>query len=92
VEDREEDCRINRAEPTKEVIKIALKALRARKAPGIDNISPQTEILKVDLETSAEILHPLFKNIWGKKIVPEEWKKGLLVKIPKKGDTTQSNN
>jgi hypothetical protein len=38
------------------------------------------------------ILYPLFKNIWGKKIVPEEWKKGLLVKIPKKGDITQCNN
>jgi hypothetical protein len=75
-------------EPTKQGIKIALKA---RKAPGIDNIPPP-EILKVDLEMYAEILHPLFTNIWGKKTVLEEWEKGLLVKIPKKEYSTQCNN
>jgi hypothetical protein len=74
VEHREEQSRINTAEPTKEEIKIALKALRAGRAPGIDNIPAQPEILKVDLETSAEVL-------------PENGRmeKGLLVKIPKMG-------
>jgi hypothetical protein len=37
------------------------------------------------------LLYPLFKNKWGKKIVPEEWKKRLLVKITKKGGITQRN-
>jgi hypothetical protein len=52
MESWEEDNRINTAEPTKEEIKVALKALKAGKALGIDNIPP--EILKVDLETSVK--------------------------------------
>jgi hypothetical protein len=88
MESWEKDNRINTAEPTKD--EIALKALIAGKVPGIDNIP--LEILKVGLETSVKILYPLLKNMWGKKTVPEEWKKGLLVKIPKKGDITQCDN
>jgi hypothetical protein len=76
----EEDYRIIITEPTEEEIKIALKVLKSGKEPGIDNIPP--EILKVDLETFVKILYPIFKNMRGKKIVPEEWKKWLLVKIP----------
>jgi hypothetical protein len=52
---------------------MALKELKAQKVLRTDHMPP--EILKVDLETPAEILHPLFKNIWGKKIVCEEWKR-----------------
>jgi hypothetical protein len=48
-------------------------ALKVGKAPGIDSFPP--EILKVDFETSVKMLYPLFKNIWGKKITSEEWKK-----------------
>jgi hypothetical protein len=60
----EEDSRINTAEPTKEEIKIALKPLKTGKAPGLDNIP--LEILKVDLEISAEILHH-FLRIYGER-------------------------
>jgi hypothetical protein len=32
--------------------------MKSEKAPGTDNIIP--EILKVEIETSADMLHPLF--------------------------------
>jgi hypothetical protein len=35
---------------------------KAGKAPGMDNICP--DILKLDIETSANLLHPLLIEIW----------------------------
>jgi hypothetical protein len=42
-------------------IKKALKELRNGKAAGADNISP--EVMKVDSDIIANILHPLFEKI-----------------------------
>ena len=39
----------------------------------------------VDPEMLAEMLYRLFEKIWEEEI-PCEWKEGLLMKIPKKGD------
>jgi hypothetical protein len=70
----EEDNRINTSEQTEGEIKIALKALKAGKAPGTDNIPP--EILKADLETSVKILYTLFTNIWERKLYLKNGRKG----------------
>jgi hypothetical protein len=59
-------------------------------APGIDNVPP--EVLKEDLDVTIELLHPLFVKIWRTGVVPDDWKKGLLVKLPKKGDVTNCKN
>ena len=34
----------------------------------------------------AEMLYGLFEKIWEEEEIPSEWKEGLLIKIPKKGD------
>jgi hypothetical protein len=41
---------------------------------------------------SAEILYPLFGKIWEEEKLRQEWEKGLLVKIPKKSDLSNSDN
>jgi hypothetical protein len=69
---------------SKEEIKIAIQETKAGKAPGVDNINP--EMIKANVNISAEILYPLFGNIWKEEKIPQEWEMGLLVKIPKKGD------
>ena len=66
-------------------IKKALKELHNGKAAGADSIIP--EIMKVDLDITANMLHPLFERIWMEGEMPNDWGCGLLVKIPKKGDT-----
>ncbi|VDO99558.1 unnamed protein product [Schistosoma curassoni] len=38
------------------------------------------------------MLHLLFKKIWEEEQVPMDWKKGHLVKIPKKGDLSKCEN
>jgi hypothetical protein len=49
-------------------------------------------VLKADVETTVEMLHPLFKKIWEEEQVPSEWKEGYLIKIPKKGDLSNCAN
>jgi hypothetical protein len=38
------------------------------------------------------MLHPLLEEIWQEEKVPKEWKEGIIVKIPKRGNTTYCNN
>jgi hypothetical protein len=41
---------------------------------------------------SADILLPLFQDIWQKEKFPKEWKEGIIIKVPKKGDLGQCRN
>jgi hypothetical protein len=37
-------------------------------------------------------LLPLFTDIWTSETIPDEWKRGVIVKIPKKGDLSNCKN
>ncbi|KAL3863347.1 hypothetical protein ACJMK2_005107, partial [Sinanodonta woodiana] len=76
--------------PTKEEIRSAIKHLKSGKSAGPDNIP--AEALKADVETSVELLYPLFCKIWEDEEVPADWREGYLVKIPKKGDLSSCSN
>ena len=54
------------------------------KVAGCDNTPP--EAIKAEGDTSEEVFLDLCNRIWGEKKIPEEWKKGLLIKLRKKGD------
>jgi hypothetical protein len=63
------------------------------KSPGIDSI--HAEMLKAAIATSSKILQQLFNNIWNNEIIPNDWTKGLIVKLPKnlkKGDLQICDN
>ncbi len=64
-----------------------IRKMKNGKSGGKDNIIT-TELLKVDMSFSEERLEDLSKTIWDSKEVPNSWKQGLIVKIPKKGDFT----
>ena len=76
---------ISRAE-----IRAAIKSLKIGKATGIDNMP--SEAIHAGGEVSVEALYILLNKIWREEQIPDEWKKGLLVKLPKKGDTTHCQN
>jgi hypothetical protein len=57
------------------------------KTAGLDNIPG--EVLKVDPHATAGILLPLFHDIWQQEKFPKEWKEGIIIKVPKKGDLSQ---
>ena len=76
--------------PTKAEVSKAIKSLKSGKAAGPDDIPP--EALKADVQTSTEMIHPLLMKIWENEQIPMEWKKGYLMKLPKKGDLSSCNN
>jgi hypothetical protein len=41
---------------------------------------------------SVNALHHLINRIWNEEQTPDDWRKGLLVKLPKKGDLSLCNN
>lgn len=81
---------INTNPPSKAEITKAIKSLKSGKAAGPDGIPP--EALKADIQTSTEMLHILLSRIWKQEQVPEDWKRGFLVKLPKKGDLSSCSN
>ncbi|XP_076452167.1 uncharacterized protein LOC143287768 [Babylonia areolata] len=84
------DLDINCGNPTREEVRKATKLLRNGKAAGPDDIP--AEALKADLETTVEMLYPLFEKIWEEEEVPADWKEGYLIKLPKKGDLSNCAN
>jgi len=60
------------------------------KASGVDELS--AEMLKHGKETVAEQLAELLNMIWQDLEVPEDWKKGVIIKLPKKGSLKDCNN
>jgi hypothetical protein len=76
--------------PSKREIVNAIKAMKNGKAAGANNIA--AEVLKADPYISADILLPLFQGIWQKEMFPKEWKEGITIKVPKKGNLSQCKN
>ena len=76
--------------PTKAEIKKAIMTLRSGKAARPDQIP--AEAIKADMEAVTNMLHSLFSKIWEKEEVPVQWKEGIVIKLPKKGDLTDCNN
>lgn len=72
-----------------EIIK-AIKRLINGKSPGIDSIT--AEVLKVDIETTTKVMHKLFQQTWNHAAIPHNWAKGIIIKLPKKGDLSDCNN
>ena len=81
---------IDTSPPTHEEVKCAIQAMKGGKAAGIDAI--HAKMLKADLTTSTKVLTELFRNIWDKETIPDDWDKGLIVKLPKKGNLQNGDN
>ena len=81
---------IDIGEITKREIRSALGDMKSGKAPGIDSIT--ADLLRVDTDTTVQVLHELFNKIWEEESVPEDWFRGLIIKLPKQGDLTSCEN
>ena len=78
-------CRITSIE-----IKNAIKKLKNGKAAGCDNVPP--EAIKAGGDMSEEVLLDFCNSVWTEEKIPEEWRKGLLIKLPKKADLSYCKN
>ena len=64
--------------------------LRSGKAARPDEIPSET--IKADIETAVNMLYSLFSKIWEKEEVLAQWKEGIIIKLPKKGDIRDCSN
>ena len=48
--------------------------------------------MKAGIDITVDVLHDLLSLIWEEERTPEDWYKGLIVKLPKKGDLTNCVN
>ena len=49
-------------------------------------------MLLADINLSTRVFTKLFNDIWNNNTIPEDWCKGLIVKLPKKGDLLNCDN
>ena len=68
----------------------ALKKLKNFKSPGVDGIT--NEQLKYGEVALVDRLVYLFKKVWEEEQIPEDWSKGVIVIVGKKGDTSHCSN
>jgi hypothetical protein len=90
IPEAENDLPVNTEPPTITEIEKAIRSLKNGKAPGTDNLN--AELFKTDPKQAANALHPLFQAIWKEENIPEQWRKGTIVKVPKKGNLADCNN
>ena len=76
--------------PTTTEIKSAIQRLKNGKAAGNDLIV--AELLKADVDFTTEKVKQLLDKIWQQEKIPDRWRKGLIVKLPKKGDLKNCKN
>ena len=81
---------INCNAPSLAEIKAAIRSLKLNKSAGPDNIT--AEILKADINLSAENLSPFITKVWENETFPDDWKNGFITVLPKKGDLSDCDN
>ena len=84
------EVQVNMEEITQMEVKEAITSLKNNKAPGADEIS--AELLKRGGSTVVVWLTAVFNRMWRNGKVPHEWTKGVIVKVPKKGNLSDCNN
>jgi hypothetical protein len=75
---------------TMDEVRVAIRKLKNNKAAGMDNIL--AEYLKNGGEPMVTSLTNICNKVWKAEEVPEDWKNGLIIPLPKKGDLTRCTN
>uniref|UniRef100_A0A3Q2W2L2 Reverse transcriptase domain-containing protein n=1 Tax=Haplochromis burtoni TaxID=8153 RepID=A0A3Q2W2L2_HAPBU len=81
-ENSQDELGVNTGRITIEEVKIAIKSLKNNKADGLEKLGGQAMV---------EELMTLFNKCWQSGTVPP-WRKGTIVKLPEKGNTSECTN
>ena len=60
------------------------------KAAGVDVV--KIELMRADLETTVAVLYELVLKIWESERVRNDWRFGLIIPLPKKGNRMECRN
>ena len=71
-------------------VKWPLRSTAINKASGCDDIP--VELFKFLKDDAIKVLHSLCQQIWKTQQWPQDWKRSILIPIPKKGSTKECAN
>jgi hypothetical protein len=81
---------VNLDDITEKEVEDAMRRLKNGKSAGIDDIQP--ELLKNGGREMNKILAHLCNMIWRTGEVPRDWRDGIIIPLPKKGNLSDCNN
>ena len=73
-----------------EEVKEAIRSLKGNKASGVDNIT--AELLQKGGEAVEMVLLKICNLVWEGGTWPKQWKRSIIIPIPKKGNLKQCGN
>ena len=69
---------------------VALGSITANKASGGDGIS--VELFQILKDDAVKMLHSICQQIWKTQQWPQDWKRSVLIPIPKKGNAKECSS
>ena len=85
-----EELNIDNGKVTADEVYRVIRKMKNGKSAGIDGI--QAELLKNGGEEVVNRLAQLCNQVWSEGEVPRDWKDGIVIPLPKKGDLKDCNN
>ena len=71
-------------------VKWALRSITMNKASGSDGIP--VELFQILKDDAVKVLHSTYQQIWKTQQWPQDWKRSVLIPIPKKGNAKECSN
>ena len=71
-------------------VKWALESITMKKVSGGDGIP--VELFQIPKDDAGKVLHSVCQQIWKTQQWPQDWKKSVLIPIPKKGNAKECSN
>ena len=71
-------------------VKWVLENITMNKASGDDGIPP--ELFQILKDNPIKVLHSIRQQIWKTQQWPQDWKRSVLIPIPKKGNAKECSN
>jgi len=71
-------------------VKWALRSITMNKASGGDGIP--VELFQILKDSAVKVLHSICQQIWKTHPGPQDWKRSVLIPIPKKGNAKECSN
>ena len=71
-------------------VKWALGSITTNKASGGDGIPG--ELFQIIKDDAVKVLHSICQHIWKTQQWPKDWKRSVLIPIPKKGNAKKCSN
>ena len=71
-------------------VKWALGSIKTNKASGSDRIP--VELFQILKDDAVKVLHSVCQQIWKTQQWPQDWKRSVIIPIPKKGSAKECSN